>query len=109
MAAARRTATIARELGIKALKVAAVTGDDVLDGQLGRGVAARVLSARPTGSVADGTADQWVAAITPTVFARTPLAPFIINTVTAEGLTVVGETWLGWDLPATLIAQSPHR
>lgn len=24
-------------------------------------------------------------------------------------LTVVGETWQGWDLPATLIAQSPHR
>ena len=24
-------------------------------------------------------------------------------------LTVVGETWQGWDLPATLIAESPHR
>jgi len=63
------------------------------------------------GSVAAGTADKWsdldlhvvtltehhdafladwpswLAAITPTVFARTPIAPFIINTVTADGLT----------------------
>jgi hypothetical protein len=31
---------------------------------------------------------QWLARITPTVFARTPLAPFIINTVTDEGLTL---------------------
>jgi hypothetical protein len=30
----------------------------------------------------------WLAAITPTVFARTPIAPFIVNTVTDEGLTV---------------------
>ena len=30
----------------------------------------------------------WLAAITPTVFARTPLAPFIINAVTDEGLTL---------------------
>ncbi|MGD9795142.1 MAG: nucleotidyltransferase domain-containing protein [Acidimicrobiia bacterium] len=72
----------------------------------------RVLSATLTGSVADGTADpwsdldlvvithpedhdefvaswpEWLAAITPTVFARTPIAPFIINAVTADGLTV---------------------
>jgi hypothetical protein len=72
----------------------------------------RVASVTLTGSVADGTADQWsdldlvvvtqaddydafladwptwLAAITPTVFARTPLAPFIINAVTADGLTV---------------------
>jgi hypothetical protein len=63
------------------------------------------------GSVAAGTADKWsdldlyvvtltehhdafladwpswLAAITPTVFARTPIGPFIINTVTADGLT----------------------
>jgi hypothetical protein len=31
---------------------------------------------------------QWLAAITPTVFARTPIMPFIINTVTDEGLTL---------------------
>jgi Nucleotidyltransferase domain len=30
---------------------------------------------------------SWVAAITPTVFARTPIAPSIVNTVTDEGLT----------------------
>jgi len=72
----------------------------------------RVLSASLTGSVADGTADrwsdldlvvvtrpeahdeflagwpEWLAAITPTVFARAPLAPFIINTVTTDGLTL---------------------
>ena len=29
----------------------------------------------------------WLAEITPTVFARTPIAPFILNTVTADGLT----------------------
>lgn len=72
----------------------------------------RVASVRVTGSVAAGTADawsdldlqvvahadgydallaewpRWLAEITPTVFARTPLAPFIINTVTDDGLTV---------------------
>ena len=31
---------------------------------------------------------QWLAAITPTVFARTPIAPFVINTVTDQGLTL---------------------
>ena len=30
----------------------------------------------------------WLADITPTVFARTPIAPFVINTVTDEGLTL---------------------
>ena len=30
----------------------------------------------------------WLAQITPTVFARTPIAPFVLNTVTAEGLTL---------------------
>ena len=30
----------------------------------------------------------WLAAITPTVFARTPIAPFVINAVTDEGLTL---------------------
>ena len=65
-----------------------------------------------SGSVARGTADQWsdldvtitttpegfdsflndwmdsVAKVTPTVFARRPIAPFIINTLTTEGLTL---------------------
>jgi predicted nucleotidyltransferase len=31
---------------------------------------------------------QWLEAITPTVFARTPILPFIINAVTVEGLTL---------------------
>jgi hypothetical protein len=72
----------------------------------------RVRSVALGGSVAAGTADewsdldlqvvahaehhdafladwpQWLAAITPTVFARTPIAPFIVNAVTAEGLTL---------------------
>ena len=63
------------------------------------------------GSIGDGAADQWsdldvqvyvdpeeldnvladwptwLAEITPTVFARTPIAKFIINTITADGLT----------------------
>ena len=30
---------------------------------------------------------QWLGRITPTVFARAPIFPFIINTVTADGLT----------------------
>jgi Nucleotidyltransferase domain len=71
----------------------------------------RVISVEPGGSIAAGTADRWsdldlvvvatddgfdslvaewpawVASITPTVFARTPVAPSLINTVTAEGLT----------------------
>ncbi len=72
----------------------------------------RVLSVVVSGSVAAGTADEWsdldiqivadaerydeflgdwpawLAAIEPTVFARTPVAPFIINVVTADGLTL---------------------
>ena len=71
----------------------------------------RVAGVEVVGSVGAGTADAWsdldlcvvthddgyasfldewpawLAAITPTVFARTPIAPFVINTVTAEGLT----------------------
>jgi hypothetical protein len=67
---------------------------------------------RLSGSLATGTADQWsdldlkvvttpegyesfladweiwVAKITPTVFARRPIAPFIVNTLTPEGLTL---------------------
>ncbi len=72
----------------------------------------RVARLEVAGSVSEGTADQWsdldlhvyvrvddhaavvaewptwVAAITPTVFARTPILPFIVNTVTADGLTL---------------------
>jgi hypothetical protein len=71
----------------------------------------RVQSVELSGSIAAGTADKWsdldlhvvtfaehhdafladwpswLAAITPTVFARTPIAPSVINTVTADGLT----------------------
>lgn len=76
------------------------------------GVDPRVKSVELSGSVALGTADQWsdldlkiittpegfesfladwktwVARITPTVFARRPIAPFIVNTLTGEGLTL---------------------
>jgi predicted nucleotidyltransferase len=79
----------------------------------------RVASVGLSGSVARGTADewsdldleivaheehhasfladwpQWLAKITPTVFARTPIAPFIINTVTDEGLTLDIAVWSG--------------
>jgi hypothetical protein len=72
----------------------------------------RVKAVELSGSVARGTADQWsdldltiittpegfesflsdwkiwVRSITPTVFARRPIAPFIINTLTTEGLTL---------------------
>ncbi|MEO6318310.1 MAG: nucleotidyltransferase domain-containing protein [Acidimicrobiales bacterium] len=72
----------------------------------------RVASVSVGGSVGAGTADEWsdldlqvvahpdgyddlladwptwLAAITPTVFARTPILPFVINTVTNEGLTL---------------------
>jgi hypothetical protein len=71
----------------------------------------RVVRVEASGSIAAGTADArsdldltvvaradahaalleewpaWISAITPTVFARTPIAPFIINTVTDAGLT----------------------
>ena len=47
--------------------------------------------------------DTWLAAITPTVFARTPIAPFVINTVTGEGLTFDLAVWSGevpeWPTP----------
>ena len=47
--------------------------------------------------------DTWLAAITPTVFARTPIAPFVINTVTDEGLTFDLAVWAGevpeWPTP----------
>ncbi len=72
----------------------------------------RVTAVELSGSVASGTADRWsdldlkiittpagyesflaewetwMAEITPTVFARRPIAPFIINTLTADGLTL---------------------
>jgi predicted nucleotidyltransferase len=72
----------------------------------------RVRAVALSGSVARGTADQWsdldlkiittpegfdsfladwrewVAKITPTVLARRPIAPFIINTLTPDGLTL---------------------
>ena len=81
-------------------RAVAVLGDDE-----------RVVSVEAAGSIGNGTADRWsdldlevvahrehhaalvddwstwLAAITPTVFARTPIAPFIINSVTDEGLT----------------------
>jgi hypothetical protein len=71
----------------------------------------RVVDVAVSGSIAEGTADEWsdldvvvvvdpdeydgflgdwpswIAEITATAFARTPIAPFIINTVTADGLT----------------------
>jgi hypothetical protein len=79
----------------------------------------RVLAVELSGSVASGTADEWsdldlqiiadpdghatlveewpvwLAAITPTVFARTPIAPFVINAVTDEGLTLDVAVWCG--------------
>jgi hypothetical protein len=72
----------------------------------------RVASVGVGGSIGRGTADRWsdldlevvvhgahhsafvaewptwLAAITPTVFARTPIAPFIVNAVTDDGLTL---------------------
>jgi hypothetical protein len=72
---------------------------------------ARVLAVELSGSVGDASADQWsdldlmvitdpdghegflaewrdwLGRITPTVFARRPIAPFIINTLTPDGLT----------------------
>jgi predicted nucleotidyltransferase len=82
----------------------------------------RVKAVELSGSIGAGTADQWsdldlaviahadhhdslladwpewLAKITPTVFARTPIAPFIINAVTDTGLTLdlavyPGEVW----------------
>jgi hypothetical protein len=72
----------------------------------------RVIAVQPSGSVASRTADQWsdldlkiittpegyesfladwetwLAEITPTVFARRPIAPSVVNTLTPEGLTL---------------------
>lgn len=86
---------------------------DVLEGD------PRVVRVGLSGSVAKGTADRWsdldlevvahpehhaslladwpvwLARITPTVFARTPIAPFIINAVTDEGLTLDLAVWSG--------------
>lgn len=83
------------------------------------GADARVKDVVVSGSVGAGTADpwsdldlqviahpahydaflsewpQWLAEITPTVFARTPIAPFVINTVTADGLTLDLSVWSG--------------
>jgi hypothetical protein len=83
----------------------------------------RVRSVTVAGSVGAGTADRWsdldlaivtdpdhhdefisdwpgwLERITPTVFARTPIASFIINTVTDEGLTVDLVIWSG-QIPA---------
>lgn len=39
--------------------------------------------------------DIWLAAISPTVFARTPIAPFVINTITDDGLTFDLSIWSG--------------
>ncbi len=85
----------------------------------------RVVDVEVHGSIATGTADkwsdldlkvivresdvrsflgdwqQWLAAITPTVFADRPIAPFIVNAVTADGLTfdlsVWADTAAAWD------------
>lgn len=42
---------------------------------------------------------DWLPRITPTVFARTPIAPFVVNTVTDEGLTLDLSIWAG-EVPA---------
>lgn len=87
------------------------------------GLDPRVKRVQLSGSVADGTADKWsdldikiattpedfesflrdwkiwVAEITPTVFARRPIAPFIINTLTPDGLTLDMAVYSG-EVPA---------
>jgi hypothetical protein len=79
----------------------------------------RVRRVEVGGSVAAGTADEWsdldlqvitepehhdafvadwptwLAEVTPTVFARTPILPFIVNAVTADGLTLDLSIWPG--------------
>jgi hypothetical protein len=79
----------------------------------------RVVRVEVTGSVAAGTADRWsdldlvvvteradheafladwpawLGSITPTVFARTPIAPFVINSITHDGLTLDVSVWPG--------------
>lgn len=99
----------------------------------------RVTGIELSGSVASGTADRWsdldlkvittpegygsflaewgswVSTITTTVFARRPIAPFIVNTLTTEGLTLDIAVYSG-QAPATsgpagysvgLLASSP--
>jgi hypothetical protein len=85
----------------------------------------RVTGIELSGSVASGTADRWsdldlkvvttpegyesflaeweawIAAITPTVFARRPIAPFVVNTLTAEGLTLDIAVYSGHAPPNT--------
>lgn len=89
------------------------------------GVDPRVKAVELSGSLARGTADRWsdldlkiittpegydsflsdwkvwVTGITPTVFARRPIAPFIINTLTPEGLTLDMAVYSG-EAPPTL-------
>lgn len=99
----------------------------------------RVVSVTLSGSIGDGTADRWsdldvavfvdgkhyaaflddwqdwLAAITPTVFARRLLAPFIVNAVTDEGLTldvvVLGAGQSKPERPSGYVVGmvSPHR
>ena len=92
------------------------------------GVDLRVKAVELSGSLARGTADRWsdldlkiittpegydsflndweiwLARITPTVFARRPIAPFIINTLTPEGLTLDMAVYSG-ETPPTLPAR----
>ncbi len=60
--------------------------------------------------------DTWLAAITPTVFCPTPIAPFVINAVTADCLTFDLAVWKGaapeWPTPPVryqvgMLASSP--
>ena len=93
----------------------------------------RVRSVALAGSVATGTADRWsdldlavvahgdtydalladwprwLAEITPTVFARTPVAPMIVNAVTAEGMTL--DLVVHRDTPGRAVLDAPadHR
>lgn len=90
----------------------------------------RIVRVDVHGSVANGTADKWsdldlkvivreadlaavvgesasfIDAIAPTVFADRPLAPFIVNAVTADGLTLDVSFWAEhapeWPLPTGL-------
>lgn len=92
----------------------------------------RVISVELGGSIGSGTADRWsdldltvvtepdaheafvadwptwLERITPTVFARTPIAPFIVNAVTDQGLTLDLAIWAGaapeWPTPPVVYA-----
>ena len=92
------------------------------------GVDPRVRAVELSGSLASGMADRWsdldlkiittpegydsflsdwkiwLATITPTVFARRPIAPFIINTLTPEGLKLDFAVYSG-ETPPTLPAR----